>query len=397
MKRSPLYLIWLTVFIDMVGFGIIIPVLPFFAVRHHATPVELGILLASYSLMQFVFAPVLGTLSDRVGRKPVLATSLLGTAVASAILGLAAGLENALWLLYVARCIDGVTGANISTAQAYVADVTTPEKRARGMGLIGMAFGLGFVLGPAIGGILADVDISLPFYAVSGLAVINALLVMARLPEPSRHLSVATDARSRFARLGYALRSPFTSLLLVILLIATIAFSGMESTLALLLADRFEFGPTETGYLFVLVGVVMAVVQGALVGRLVDRVGERPLIVFGTLILAIGLGLLGLPVAPSLPITVTALVLLAIGAGLYNPALTSLVSRLTPTAAQGVTLGVSQSMSAIGRVIGPLVGGTLYYFGWPLPYYSGAVLMGIAVLVMIYYNATVSEPIPARG
>jgi DHA1 family tetracycline resistance protein-like MFS transporter len=397
MKRSPLYLIWLTVFIDMVGFGIIIPVLPFFARSHGATPAELGALLASYSLMQFVFAPILGSLSDRIGRKPVLAVSLFGTAVASAILGLAASLEGALWLLFAARAIDGITGANISTAQAYIADVTPPEKRARGMALIGMAFGVGFILGPAIGGILADVDISLPFYTVSGLALINSILVMARLPEPSRHLSVTTEARSRLSRLVRGLRDARTGMLLVILLFATIAFSCMEATLALLLADRFEYGPVQTGYLFVLIGLVMAVVQGLLVGRLVERIGERPLVVFGTLILAVGLGMLGLPIPPSLPLLIAGLVLLAIGAGLYNPAVTGLVSRLTPASIQGNTLGIAQSMSAIGRVIGPLAGGLLYHQGWPLPYYFAAALMGVAVLLMVYYNATVSGPVPARG
>jgi DHA1 family tetracycline resistance protein-like MFS transporter len=397
MKRSPLHLIWLTVFVDMVGFGIIIPVLPFFATSHGATPADLGILLSIYSLMQFVFAPVLGSLSDRIGRKPVLAVSLVGTSIASAILGLAAGMEGVLWLLFVARAIDGVTGANMSTAQAYVADVTTPEKRGRGMALIGSAFGLGFILGPAIGGVLADADISLPFYFVSALALLNAALVMARLPEPSRHLSVAIEAKSRFSRLSRALRDPRTGLLLVILLIATVAFSAMEATLALLLAARFEYGPKQTGYLFVLIGVVIALVQAGLVGRLVDRIGERPLVVFGTLLLAVGLGALGLPVPPSVALLAGGLVVLGFGMGLYNPAITGLISRLSPASLQGNTLGVAQSMSAIGRVIGPVAGGVLFHYGWPLPYYFGAALMGVTVLLMIYYNATVSEAVPAVG
>jgi MFS family permease len=392
-KRSPLFLIWTTVFIDLVGFGIIIPILPLYAERHGATPVEVGLLLASYSAMQFVFAPVLGSLSDRVGRKPVLAVSLYGTAVASFALGAASLWPGALWLIFLARIVDGITGANIATAQAYVADVTTPEKRAKGLGLIGMAFGLGFVLGPAIGGLLAAVDVALPFYAVGTLAAVNATLMLVRLPEPERHIAFATEARTRFGRLTAALRDARTRLLLVVILLATTAFAAMEATLALLLKDRFEFDASHTAWAFAYVGVVMAVVQGGLVARLVDRVGERPLVVFGTALLASALLLLGLPLPASLTLVLGALGLLALGSGLQTPATSALVSRLTPASQQGAALGISQSMSAIGRIAGPLLGGALYQFGWGLPYYVGAAVMATALVIAIYYNATV-EPLP---
>ncbi len=391
---SPLFLIWTTVFIDLVGFGIVIPILPLYAERHGASPLQVGLILASYSAMQFVFAPVLGSLSDRVGRKPVLAVSLYGTALASFALGAASLVPHALWLVFVARILDGITGANVATAQAYVADVTPAEKRAKALGLVGMAFGVGFVLGPAIGGLLATVDVALPFYTVGVLAAANATMMLWRLPEPERHIAFATEAKSRFSRLTSALRDRRTRLLLFVTLRSRTAFAVMGATLARLLKERFGFEESRAAWLFAFVGVVMAVVQGGLVGRLVDKVGERPLVVFGTVLLAVALALLGLPLPPSLAVLLVALALLAIGSGLNTPAVTALVSRLSPASQQGSALGVTQSMSAIGRIAGPLLGGALYHFGWGIPYYAAAAIMVVALALALYYNVTV-EPIPA--
>ena len=386
--RSPLFLIWVTVFVDLVGFGMIIPILPLYAERQGASEIQVGLLLASYSLMQFIFAPILGAWSDRVGRKPVLAASLYGTAIASIAMGVASGIPGALWLLFVARIVDGITGANIAAAQAYVADVTSPEKRARGLGLIGMAFGLGFVLGPAIGGLLATIDVSLPFYVVGAVAAANATAMLVRLPEPERRLAVAAEARSRIARLTLAFRDPRTRLLLVVVLLATTAFAGMEATLALLLKDRFGFDESSAAYCFAFVGIVMAAVQGGLVGRLVERVGERPLIVFGLLLLTGGLALLGVGGWEATAILLAALALLAVGTGIQTPAVTSLVSRLAPASAQGTTLGVTQSTSSIGRIVGPVAGTALYAVDVGLPYLSGAAVMAAALCVALYYNAS---------
>ena len=392
--RSPLFLIWVTVFVDLVGFGMIIPILPLYAERQGASEIQVGLLLASYSLMQFVFAPILGAWSDRIGRKPVLAASLYGTAIASVAMGVASALPNALWLLFVARIVDGITGANIAAAQAYVADVTTPEKRARGLGLIGMAFGLGFVLGPAIGGLLATIDVSLPFYVVGAVAAANATAMLVRLPEPERRLAIAAEARSRFARLTAAFRERRTRLLLVVVLLATTAFAGMEATLALLLKDRFGFDESSAAYCFAFVGIVMAAVQGGLIGRLVDRVGERPLIVFGLVLLVAGLALLGIEGWQATAILLTALALLAVGSALQTPAVTSLVSRLTPVNLQGTTLGVTQSTSSIGRIVGPVAGTALYAVDLELPYLAGAAVMAVAVCVALYYNLSVTQVNP---
>lgn len=389
-RRSPLFMIWLTVFIDLVGFGIIIPILPLYAERHGASNFEIGLLLASYSLAQFIFAPILGALSDKVGRKPVLAVSLYGTAIASCVLGFASTLPYALWLIFAARILDGVTGANIATAQAYVADVTPAEKRAKGLGLIGMAFGLGFVLGPAIGGLLSTIDETLPFYVVGLLAAANATAMLFRLPEPERHISFAVEAGTRFTRLTTALRAPETRLLLVVTLLTMTAFAAMEATLALLLKERFGYDQAGVAYLFAFIGIVMAIVQGGLIGKLVDKVGERPLVVLGAALLATAFVLLAIPVAASVALLLGALALFAVGIGLHNPAVTGLVSRLTPASQQGSALGVTQSMSSIGRILGPLLGGALYQFGWGLPYYAGAIIMVLALVLALYYNATVA-------
>jgi len=396
MKRSPLLLIWFTVFIDLVGFGIIIPILPLYAENHGASPTAVGALLASYSVMQFVFAPILGSLSDRVGRKPVLAVSLYGTAVASIVLGLASAAPYALGLIFAARIVDGITGANIATAQAYVADVTTEENRAKGMGLIGMAFGLGFVLGPAIGGVLALIDISLPFFVVGALAAANATAMLFMLPEPGRHLSVAVEARSRFSRLGAAWRDERTRLLLLVFLLQSTAFSGMEATLALLLQARFTFDASAIAFTFVFIGIVLAAVQGGLVGRLVARVGERPLVVFGLAMIAAGLGLLAAPLPPVVWVLLPIVGLLAAGHGVMVPALTAIISRRSPTASQGASLGVAQSMSSMGRIVGPILGGFLFGLSWALPYGVGAAIVAAAVAIAVYYNALVTSPAAAR-
>jgi len=396
-KRSPLALIWLTVFIDLVGFGIVIPILPLYADRYGASPLQIGILLSSYSAMQFVFAPILGSLSDRVGRKPVLAVSLFGTALASIALGFASSLPHALWLIFAARIVDGITGANIATAQAYVADVTTEEKRARGMGLIGMAFGLGFVLGPAIGGFLAAIDISLPFYVVGAMAIGNATAMLFHLPEPERHLSFRVEAQNRYSRIAAAWRDDKTRLLLLIFLITSTAFSAMEATLALLLKSRYQFDPASTAFTFVFIGIVLAAVQGGLVGRLTGKFGERPLVVLGLVLLVAGLTLLGLPLTASLGVMLPAVALLAAGSGLLTPAITALVSRRSTAAAQGASLGVAQSMASLGRIAGPLAGGLLYEFGWSMPYLAGAAVMACGLAIALYFNALVSRPEPVSS
>jgi multidrug resistance protein len=290
MKRSPLLVIFVTVFIDLVGFGIVIPVLPYYAegTRFGATPREVGLLFASYSVMQLIFSPVLGRLSDRYGRRPILIISLLGTCLGFLILGFA----TTLLMLFVGRIIDGISGGNISTAQAYIADVTTKENRAKGMGLIGAAFGLGFVFGPAIGGILSRWGTNVPFLFAGSLAFLNVILLYFTLPETvtSDHPARVSAASGRgWKQVIDALRQPQLAFVLGIYFLSIVAFSIMTTVFALFMMFRLGYDPWHSGWIFAFVGIVSAVVQGGLIGRLVKRFGEPSLVIAGGLMFTVSL------------------------------------------------------------------------------------------------------------
>src|SRR5499426_3781437 len=287
MKRSPLLVIFITVFIDLVGFGIVIPVLPYYAegTKFGATPSQVGLLFASYSIMQLVFAPVLGRLSDKYGRRPILLASLLGTALGFLILGFA----TTLWMLFIGRIIDGISGGNISTAQAYIADVTTKEDRAKGMGLIGAAFGLGFVFGPAIGGILGRWGIHIPFLFAGGLAFANAILLYFTLPEtitPDHPARTSAATGRGWGRLITALRDPRLAYVLTIYFVSIVAFSIMTASFSLFLMFRLGYDAFHNGWIFAYVGVISAIIQGGLIGKLVKQFGEAVLVILGGLLFA---------------------------------------------------------------------------------------------------------------
>jgi MFS transporter, DHA1 family, tetracycline resistance protein len=358
MKRSPLAVIFVTVFIDLVGFGIVIPLLPFYASRYGASPFAIGLLFASYSLMQLVFSPVLGRLSDRHGRRPVLLVSLLGTALGFFILGLA----DTLVLLFVGRVIDGVSGANISTAQAYVADVTTPENRAKGMGLVGAAFGLGFIFGPAIGGTLSLWGKSVPFFFAGGLALANAVLLYFALPETVTpgHPARAPRAGGLGAMLA-GLRRPVFGPVLSIYFLFVVAFSIMTTTFALYTMRRFGYEEHHNGYLFAFIGVIAVVVQGGLIGRLVRRYGELPFVIGGAALFVAGLAALPFvgPAAGGLAALLGVLAMLANGNAMATPSLQALASKAAGGGEQGLALGLTQSAASLARVVGPLIGGWL--------------------------------------
>src|SRR5213082_1859151 len=285
MKRSPLLVIFITVFIDLVGFGIVIPVLPFYAegTKFGATPREVGLLFASYSVMQLIFAPVLGRLSDKYGRRPVLLISLLGTSLGYLILGFA----TTLWMLFLGRIIDGISGGNISTAQAYIADVTTKEDRAKGMGLIGAAFGLGFVFGPAIGGVLSRWGINVPFIFAGSLAFANAVLLYFVLPETvtQDHPARISAASGRgWRQLIESLKRPRLGFVLTIYFLSIVAFSIMTTVFSLFLMFRLGYDAFHNGWVFAYVGIISAIIQGGLIGRLVKRFGEPALVIIGSLL-----------------------------------------------------------------------------------------------------------------
>ena len=363
MKRSPLLVIFITVFIDLIGFGIVIPVLPFYAegTSFGASPREVGLLFASYSIMQLVFAPVLGRLSDKYGRRPILLISLLGTSVGFLILGFA----TTLWMLFLGRIIDGISGGNISTAQAYIADVTTKEDRAKGMGLIGAAFGLGFVFGPAIGGILSRWGINVPFLFAGGLAFANAILLYFTLPETITpdHPARASAASGRgWGQLVTALKNSRLAMVLTIYFLSIVAFSIMTATFSLFLMFRFGYDAFHNGWIFAFVGIISAFIQGALIGRLVKKFGEPSLVIAGALLFSGSLFATPFvtPVIGVVGILLIAAVS-AIGNALMSPTLTSLASKSASAAEQGGVLGVTQSVASLARAVGPSIAAFLMY------------------------------------
>jgi MFS transporter, DHA1 family, tetracycline resistance protein len=395
--RSPLLLIFFTVLIDLIGFGLIIPIMPTYARELRADDTMVGLLIASYSVMQFIFMPIWGRLSDKVGRRPMLLLSLAASFAGYLIWGFA----NSLALLFVSRLVAGAGNANIAVAQAYVTDVTTPENRSKGMGLVFAAFGLGFVLGPALGGLCVSTNLVesvqhlAPFLPLQGalsnlqlvgfmaafLSLTDLVLTFFLLPEPVKRSQAGTER--------YSLEPGFyTSTLsdrklrnsFAIFFISTFAFANMETTLVLLTKDRFGYGPHDNMMLFVYVGILMVLVQGGLVHRLSKKYGEKPLVMLGTLL--IGLGLLLTPIGNSPTFLYVALAILAFGSGINTPANQSMLSKLAPQARVGGVLGIGQSLSTLGRILGPLVGGAAYqYLGTGSPYMIGAVAMVVAFLL----------------
>jgi len=380
-RQASLGILFLVVFVDLLGFGMVIPAMPIYAERLGASEAATGWLSTGYSLMQFVFAPIWGRLSDRVGRRPVLLLSIAMTAVAFLLYGVAA----TFLVLLVSRLFAGAATANIAIAQAYVADVTTPEGRAKGMGMIGAAFGLGFVFGPAVGGVLTDYSLAAPGLAAAALSLLNLVGAWFLLPEPAQHVAAARR-RGRFEALFAELRKPGIRKLLVVFFLVTFAFSAMEATYAFLAQRRYGLDPKHVGYVFAYIGVIVVLVQGGLIGPLTRRFGEKRLLIAGSILQALALA--SLPFASGIPGLLAASAPLAFGSGLTSPSLSSLLSRFSRAEDQGGTLGIGQSASALGRIVGPL-SGTLSFSAWlAAPYLGGAALMGLGAAVA----ATISVP-----
>jgi multidrug resistance protein len=372
---SPLAIIFVTVFIDLLGFGIIIPLLPFYAESFGASAFAIGLLNTSFSLMQFLFSPLWGRWSDRVGRKPIILLGLAGSCLSYLALALAGSLP----MLFVARIIGGIAGANIPTAQAYIADITTPENRARGMGLVGAAFGLGFVFGPALGGLLSRITPATPMWCAAALCLANLVAAWFFLPE-SRAANAETKTLGRWEAFRHAMTKPALLLVLSLYFIVTMAFSGFEATFALFSEARFGYTAASIGFLFAFIGVILAIVQGVLVGRVVKIVPERRLIPLAIFAISISIG--SIAFVGSVAALLAALGLLAIGMGFNNPSMSAMVSKLSGADDQGGTLGLASSLASLGRVVGPAWGGYLYdAYGMTTPYVSASVLMFVAFVV----------------
>ena len=416
MKRSPLLVIFITVFIDLVGFGIVIPVLPFYAqgTKFGATPREVGLLFASYSVMQLIFAPVLGRLSDKYGRRPVLLISLIGTSLGFLILGFA----TTLWMLFLGRIIDGISGGNISTAQAYIADVTTKENRAKGMGLIGAAFGLGFVFGPAIGGVLSRWGINVPFLFAGTLAFANAILLYFVLPETvtQDHPARISAASGRgWRQLIESLKRPRLGFVLTIYFLSIVAFSIMTAVFSLFMMFRLGYDAFHNGWVFAYVGVISAIIQGGLIGKLVKRFGEPTLVIIGSLLFSASLfatPFIG-PAVGLMGILLTGAVS-SIGNALNAPSLSSLASKSAGAGEQGGVLGAMQSVASLARAVGPSLAAFLIYSvaahvgfdGRPQnmsdssifrTFWTAAAIQFIAFLIAVYFARRYGEKYATGG
>lgn len=380
---SPLFLIFLTVFIDLVGFGIIFPILPIFAREMtHDNEMTVGLLLASYSAMQFLFVPVLGRLSDKIGRKPVLLGSVLGTCLSFILMGYALQIRS-LPLLFAARIFDGISGANISAAQAYIADVTTEENRAKGMGIIGAAFGLGFILGPALAALLLPYGEAAPAYAAAALAGFNTLAILFILPESLKDRTHHTAERlSSWQTLARLPQRPEIAFPVLVFFLSQIAASMTQTTFPLFMSDprlQWKLTAEQIAHYFIYLGLVVAAIQGGLIGRMVKRRGEVSVAVTGVAVLAVTYFVF--PHVSSMVLLYLVLAAMAFGQGSIIPSLNGLISRRSGAGEQGTVLGASQSMASLARVLGPLIAGWSYqHLSGPASYYTAGVFLIFGLL-----------------
>ncbi len=361
--------IWTTVALDLVGFGIVVPILGRYAERFGANGFEVGLLFASFSLAQMVFAPVLGRISDRVGRKPVIVVSLVGTAIGSVITGAA----GALWVLFLGRIIDGASGASVAVAQGAIADIAPPERRAQLLGMLGAAFGVGFVVGPALGGLAALGGPHVPFYVAGTIAAVNAVAAMIRLPETRPEARVASPRAGRRGALTPDLRR-----YAAVGLLSTLGFAGFEATFSLWGKDTFSLTEGSTALVFLFIGALLVVVQGLLIGRLTAAFGSRRLLRSGLGVVAVGMFVLAF--TSTWPVLFVALALIAFGQGVAGPSGTALVAEAAPVERRGEALGYQQSVAAFGRVGGPVMAGLLFdHVGVDAPFLVAAVIALVAL------------------
>ena len=407
--RSPLAVVFLTVFIDLLGFGIVLPLLPVYSKAYGASERELGLLFGCFSGMQFLFAPMWGRVSDRIGRRPVLIGGLLGTAASYVLFGLASSMSA----LFVARLLAGFFGANISTAQAYIADVTTPENRAKGMGLIGAAFGLGFTLGPWIGGELAVWSHHAPGFLAAGLSLTAATYGYFKLAEPPRERRTASRI-FRFDQVRRAFGDGRIGIVLCLSFLFIFSFSCFESMFTVFglrafpevfhvpvaiehasFDDVLRAAPIAGRYMG-FIGILAALIQGGLIRRLVPRFGETVLAIAGPAILALSFVVLAF--ASTWATVIAACAIMPFGFGLNNPALQGLISRASPADEQGAYLGMNQSVLSLARMTGPITAGILFdAFGARSPFLTCAGVLCACALLALYYHGRYGDTFVRAG
>jgi DHA1 family tetracycline resistance protein-like MFS transporter len=377
LRVSPSFVVVMTTFIDMTGFGMIIPVLPFHPETVGAGALALGILVGSFSLMQFIFSPLLGRLSDKVGRRPVILISIFSSAISFILFAFA----NSFPLLLLSRITAGMATES-AVAQAYISDITTEKDRAKGMGKVGAANGAGFIIGPAIGGFLSVYGLPVLGFVAAALTGVNLLFAFFFLPESNGRLGSTTQTNpdGYWRRLASVLTKPLIGAVFVILFIITFAFSAIPVIVPLLGIAFFGFAEVEMSYFFMYIGVVQIVLQGVLIGRLAARWGEENLLVFGSLLMA--LGMFFMPLYPSIVVFFASITLISSGIGTLNTILPSFISKRTPADEQGGMLGIAQSVGSIARIPGPLVAGIVAEFaGLDVAFFISAALVMICFLL----------------
>ena len=388
MRKTSLAVLFLTVFIDLIGFGIVIPFLSYYAREYGASGITVGAVVGIYSIMQFFFAPIWGRLSDRIGRRPVLLMGLAASFAGYLMFGVAHGLA----ILFTSRIIAGAGGANIGTAQAYIADVTTPENRAKGMGIIGAAFGMGFILGPPLSGILSTIGIHhglpgnlLPGGVAAGLSLaawIIAFISLAESKEPGTPIRTGMPPQFDPHVWAHLRERRMLVAIMATLFLMLLAVAGMETSVTLHARDRFHFTQLDLAYFFLFMGVIVAIIQGGLIGRLARALGERTLVAIGTASYTLGLVLV--PSIWRVPLLYVVAFLVSIGTGLCYPSLTSLVTKVTPASEHGSMLGIATAVGSLARFVGPIVMGFLYDLGQARgAFYGGAALTAAAFLVAL--------------
>jgi len=380
-KKSPIFVLFVTIFLDLLGFGIIIPILPIFIKELGAQDFQVGLIAAIYPVMNFMFSPFWGTLSDRFGRRPIILWSVVITAIAYLVFANA----QVLIVVFLSRMLSGIGSANISVAQAYIADVTSPGERAKSMGLIGAAFGLGFIFGPSLGGYLKSISspgsVDMVGYVTAGLCVINFILAYFMLPESLKEKQKEVRFNFRVVTgIVRELRKPSIRELLMINFIFTVAFMLMQISCSLMWKEVSNLSDEYIGYVFTFIGIATAIVQGGLVGRLVKQFGETKLLVIGSLLMMIGMVMLPLvAIDYFIPLELFALALIALANGCLTPNISSLLSKVAAPSEVGQTLGVNQSFGSLARAFGMGLSGVLYSLNYFTPFLAGAALMGICL------------------
>ncbi|MDX8361239.1 MULTISPECIES: MFS transporter [Bacillaceae] len=379
-KRGPLLLLSINLFIIMVGIGLVIPILPFYVEAFNANARVLGMLVAVFAFMQFLFAPLWGRLSDKIGRKPLITIGLFGFAVAEFIFAYATGL----WMLFLSRILAGTFGsALMPTAMAYVSDVTSEDKRGQGMGILGAAMGLGIVVGPGIGGWLAEFDLSYPFLFAGIAATIAGVVSMLILPESyTKDMRAQTQTQEKssnhFELLAKALVSP-VGFLLVLVFIMSFGLANFQSIFGYYSMERYQYSPSEVGTIILIVGLIGTIAQGVIVGKLVNRFGDERVVTGSLLLSAIGFVIMTFAKSYSMVILTTSIFFL--GNSILRPALNSLISKLAGNK-QGMVMGLNNSFLSLGNVAGPLIAGNLFEANIHLPYFFGALIMVIGMISM---------------